>query len=161
MNGMKPSSWWTGLLQMIILMDHPLANDPPFPSSLFFFFAKTFSFSKYVPLFPLLLIYSPEKKTIFCPQINSSFFFLSFVLFWRKYIFLFHLRFISPQQKRIPSLDTILFLLCSSCPLVNTDFCSRLSLDIAALGYWTSNIILCSNVCFNVQVLILLQSLVP
>ena len=45
--------------------------------------------------------------------------------------------------------------------IVKSDFLSRLSLDIAALGYWTSNIILCSHVCFNAQVLIPLQSLVP
>ena len=79
----KWSSKTSRLLQMIIWMDRPLANDHPDRpasckwSSFSLSFAKTFYFSKYFPLFALLLIYSPEKKTIFCLQINSSFFFLS------------------------------------------------------------------------------------
>ena len=45
--------------------------------------------------------------------------------------------------------------------IVKSDFLSRLSLDIAALSYWTSNIIPCTHVCSKALVLIPLQSLVP
>ena len=44
--------------------------------------------------------------------------------------------------------------------IVKSDFLSRLSLSIVALGYWTSNIILCTHVCSKTLVLIPLQSFV-
>ena len=44
--------------------------------------------------------------------------------------------------------------------IVKSDFLSRLSLDIAALGYQSSNIILCNYACSKALVLIPIQSLV-
>ena len=44
--------------------------------------------------------------------------------------------------------------------VVKSDFLSRLSLGIAALGYQTGNIIFYSYVCSKALVLILLQSIV-
>ena len=115
------SSGTTRLLQMIIWINQPLANDHPDGPA----FCKwsSFSFSKYFPPLPLLSIFSPTKDMFSVSKITPHFSFP--VLFSSEKVcfpspnifFLFHLRYIFPQQKRIPSpsLNIILpFLLCSS-----------------------------------------------
>ena len=94
-----------------------LANDPPFPSPLFFSSAEnTVSFfSSTINLFPSKSIFSDTRFTpYFLSQVCSLL---------KKYfpspniIFLFHIHIIFPKQKRIPSLNIILLLLlCSSFP---------------------------------------------
>ena len=117
----KRSSGWTGLLQIIFRIDMPLANDHPDGPA----FCKwsSFSFSKYFPPLPLLSIFSPTKDMFSVSKITPHFSFP--VLFSSEKVcfpspnifFLFHLRYIFPQQKRIPSLNIILlFLFCSSSP---------------------------------------------
>ena len=116
---------------MIIWMDGPLANDPPFPSLLFFSFAKKhifllqiFSSSKYCPPFPLLLIFSPAKSIFLSPNIFltlHSWFCLTLknIFSSSKFnpCFPSFPTFYFSSKKRIPFLNIILlFLHCSSFP---------------------------------------------
>ena len=125
-----------GCLQMIFWNIPPLANDHldgqasckwssrwTFSFSVALLLSKNIfllqifsSFSSAVNLFPWKKLFSvPNKFLIFLSQFCSPL--KKRHLPSLNIIFLFHLRFISPQQKRISSLDIILFLLCSSFPL--------------------------------------------